>query len=360
MRYTTACLYSIQALISALFFYSSVLSAEENTSQQDAVQRIVGITVSSAESLKFYPSRNAPAKTVSLNTSKIPAQTIAVVNRILVRVGDKIKSGDLVAELDCRETKFNLDGQNAQQELLQRKFEYEERQLKRGQLLEKNKNIGEAEFDALKTNFQVARAQLATQSAIKNNAQLRFQRCKIIAPFNGFVIRRIASEGEMINEGEPVIEMVESENLEVSGQISLSDSSSFEKANSFYFESSDKQYPLTNRILLPVVVNGTRSREARLNFIQESALAGVTGRIFWISTEAHIPAHLLQERNGSYGVFIAENNRVKFINIPEAQEGRPIPLGDETQWTNRLLVIDGRHGLINAQEVVIERAGANN
>ena len=118
MRSTTIYLYSFQALISALILYSSILSAAE---------KVVGVTVSSVESLKFYPSRNAPAKTESLNTSKIPAQTSAVVNRILVRVGDKIKSGDLLAELDCREAKFNLDGQNAQQELLQSKFEYEEK-----------------------------------------------------------------------------------------------------------------------------------------------------------------------------------------------------------------------------------------
>jgi RND family efflux transporter MFP subunit len=361
MRSTTIYLHSFQVPVAALLICSSILSAEE-ASYQDAAERIVGITVSSAESLMFYPTRNAPAKTESLNISKIPAQTSAVVNRIEVKVGDNVKSGDLLAELDCREAKFNLDSQTAQQELLQSKSSFEDRQLKRGLRLIKNKNIGEAEFDTLKTNSQVARAQLAAQSAATNNAQLRFQRCKIIAPFNGFVIRRIASVGEMIDEGKPVIEIVQSDNLEVSGQVSLTDSTSFEKADSFYFESSGKQYPLSNRILLPVVENGSRSREARLNFIQGAALTGVTGRLFWVSATAHLPAHLLQERDGSYGVFVVENNRVKFINIPESQEGRPVPLRDETQWTDRLLVIDGRHGLIHNQQVAVEepKIGVNN
>jgi len=167
------------------------------------------------------------------------------------------------------------------------------------------------------------------------------------------VNKRIASVGEMLSIGSPVLEIVELNNLEVSAEVSLLDSLSFTQASAFYFEATDKKYSLKKRILLPVVSNETRSREARLNFTSQSALPGVTGRLFWVSPQAHLPAHLLLERNGVYGVFILQDKLVKFIEINNAQEGRPIPLADQKQWHNRQLVIDGRHGLINNQQVTV-------
>jgi len=316
-------------------------------------QRSKGVTVSPSESLMFFPDRNAPAKTESLNQSMVPAQINAVVNQIMVKVGDIINQGEIVAQLDCREAKQDLAAQQAQQMQLQHLHQFAQRQLNRGKELKAHKSIGEAEFDNLETNLAVAYAQLLTQKAVGKNAALRVQHCNITAPFSGMVNKRIASVGEMLSIGSPVLEIVELNNLEVSAEVSLLDSLSFTQASAFYFEATDKKYSLKKRILLPVVSNETRSREARLNFTSQSALPGVTGRLFWVSPQAHLPAHLLLERNGVYGVFILQDKLVKFIEINNAQEGRPIPLADQKQWHNRQLVIDGRHGLINNQQVTV-------
>ncbi len=323
-------------------------------------ERSKGVTVSPAKSLVFFPSRNAPAKTESLNQSHLPAQINAVVIKIKVKVGDTIKQGETVAQLDCREAKQTLAAQQAQQMQLQHQFKFAQRQLNRGKELKNHKSIGEAEFDNLETNLAVAYAQLLAQKAIQESAELRVQHCNILAPFSGMVTKRIANVGEMLSIGAPVLVMVELDNLEVSAEVSLLDSLSFTDANSFYFQATGNKYQLKKRILLPVVSNETRSREARLNFTSQSALPGVTGRLFWVSPQAHLPAHLLLERNGVYGVFVLQDKNVKFIEINNAQEGRPIPLADQKQWQNRQLVIDGRHGLINNQQVTVIMSDDNN
>ncbi len=319
----------------------------------------ISVTVSPASSLVFFPGRNAPAKTESLNQSMVPAQIGAVVNQIKVKVGDIIKPGQTVAQLDCRVSKQNLATQQAQQMQLQHRNEYAQRQLKRGKELKTHKSIGEAEFDNLKTDLAIAHAQTLAQKAVLDSAILKVQHCNITAPYSGMVIKRIANVGEMLNIGSPVLEMIELNNLEVSAEISLLDSLSFTQASTFYFETSGRKYQLNKRILLPVVTNETRAREARLNFVNQSALPGVTGRLFWESPQGHLPAHLLQERNGVYGVFILQDKHVRFIEIDDAQEGRPIPLTDQSQWHNRQIIIDGRHGLINNQQVKVSRSDVN-
>ncbi len=330
-----------------------------STQAQQNLEHAKGVTVSPAKSLIFFPSRNAPAKTESLNQSHLPAQINAVVTKISVKVGDTIKQGETVARLDCREAKHNLAAQQAQQMQLQHQYKLAQRQLNRGKELREHKSISEAELDNLETNRAVAQAQLITQKALQESAILKVQYCHITAPFSGIVSKRIANVGEMLSIGAPVLEMVELGNLEVSAEVSLLDSLSFTDANSFYFQATGKKYPLNKRILLPVVSNETRSREARLNFTNQSALPGVTGRLFWITPQAHLPAHLLLQRNGVYGVFILQDKLVKFIEINNAQEGRPIPLADQNQWHNRQLVVDGRHGLINNQQVTVIQSDDN-
>lgn len=311
------------------------------------------ITTVPVQSIVFYPLRNAPAQTQSLNHSKIPAQVGALLNQILVRVGDNVTKGQSLATLDCTDVSLNVVAQQARQRQLKANYQFAQRQLKRGNNLAKRKTIGEVELDKINTNLLSLRAQLLAQKSVFDTALLNQQRCTVTAPFNGMVTKRLASEGEMVERGNPVIELVQLDNVEVAANVALGDSESYSQANAYYFESAGRRYPLANRILLPMVLDQTRSQEARLNFTEQLAMPGLTGRLFWISPTPHLPAHMLQLRQGKYGVFTVIDNLVEFIAIAQAQEGRPIPIIDDEQWLNRQLVDEGRHGLIDGQQVVI-------
>jgi RND family efflux transporter MFP subunit len=315
------------------------------------------ITTVSVQSIAFYPLRNAPAQTQSLNHSKIPARVGALLNKILVRVGDKVTKGQPLAALDCTDVSLNVVAQQAQHQQLKANYQFAQRQLRRGNNLAKRKTIGEVELDQINTNLLSLRAQLLAQKSALDNALLNQQRCTVIAPFSGMVTKRLANEGEMVERGNPVIELVQLDNVEVAANIALGDSESYSQANAYYFESAGRQYPLANRILLPMVLDRTRSQEARLNFTEQPAIPGLTGRLFWLSPTPHLPAHLLQLRQGKYGVFAVVGNLVEFIVIAKAQEGRPIPITDDEQWLQRQLVEAGRHGLIDGQQVIVTDNG---
>lgn len=338
------------AVISGLTLISTEVFAVSNGQSEPTLSRITTVSV---KSLAFYPSRNAPAQTQSLNHGKVPAQVSALINQILVRVGDRVIKGQRLAVLDCSDVKLNVVAQQAQHRQLKANYQFAQRQLKRGNNLAKRKTIGEVELDQINTNLLSLHAQLLAQKAALDNALLNQQRCTVTAPFSGMVTKRLANEGEMIERGRPVIELVQLDNVEVAANVALGDSESYSQANAYYFESAGQQYPLVNRILLPVVLDRTRSREARLNFTEQLAMPGLTGRLFWLSPTPHLPAHMLQLRQGKYGVFAVVDNQVEFIPIAKAQEGRPIPIMDDEQWLNRQLVDEGRHGLIDGQQVTV-------
>ncbi|WP_168204310.1 efflux RND transporter periplasmic adaptor subunit [Aliikangiella coralliicola] len=337
--------------MSALITTRSVSAFEESQN----TKLTTSVTTQAFESLRFNPSRNAPAKVESLNRSRIPAEVGAVVSRLTAKVGKIVEAGELLAELDCRDFELNFQVQSAQLEQLKIQQEFEQREVKRGEKLLKRKNLGEAELDRRKTILQTTQAQALAQQASVNRALLEKSRCKILAPFAGVVISRLASEGEMIEKGAPVIELVQTDELEVSANIALSDEVSFVGANQYYLEANSQNYPVKVRQLTAAVVDSARSREARLVFLDKSTLPGVIGRLVWRSPTPHLPAHLLQKRGEQFGVFISNDSNAHFIAIPEAQEGRPIPILDESQWSGAQLIIDGRHGLQDKQKISIKK-----
>jgi len=340
--------------ITILFLNSaSFAKAAQLENKNTEIKSAVGVTTSDIQSLVFYPKRNAPAKVEVLNQSKIPARISAVLNSLLVRVGDSFNAGDVLAILDCRESDFGVVSNESLQKQLKANYDFETRQLIRGKKLAKQNTIGEAELDRLRTTVALADAQLAAQESSLKRALLNQKYCSITAPYRGIVTRRLASEGEMLAVGSPVLESIELDNTEISASIPLNDAKSFESAKNYQFESNGEAYALNKRTLLPVVLNQSRSREARLHFSEQQATAGATGRLFWSSPIQHLPANLLQERNGQRGIFVVNGDKAKFVAIEGAQEGRPILLEDFSFWQQQIIILDGRHGLINGQQVLI-------
>lgn len=309
-----------------------------------------------ASELTFYPSRSAPAKVIPLNHSVIPSEISALITNIHVDVGQKVKKGQLLTSLDCRNNQLIKKSENAKVSSLKNQLAFDDREAKRGKKLALNKNIGDAELDRRETQLLNTQAQLITQKAAFALAKLNVKRCEIKAPFNGVITQRIASVGNMIDIGKPVIKMLEVENSQVSALIANADMASFQQAQKYSFISNDIIYPLSFSALVPLINDNARSQEARFTLLNNLAIAGSNGRLIWQSPYPFLPAHLLLLRNKVYGFFIIENNTAKFISVENAEEGRPIPLNIAE---DSLIIVEGRHGLSDGDSVRVISAKNN-
>ena len=108
-----------------LFLTPSLLAVDKSAA-------LAHVTVVSVNSLLFYPSHNAPARVQSLNHSKIPAQISAVIERIAVRVGDKVKLGQALVVFDCAQPSLNVAVQQAQQQQLNTQYLFQQRRMEGG------------------------------------------------------------------------------------------------------------------------------------------------------------------------------------------------------------------------------------
>lgn len=88
-----------------LLFGSAVLATVPAVAEE---RPPVPVTTARLSDVVFLPVRTAPATAVSLNDAQVSAEIGGVLMALPVKVGDRVKEGDVVAQVDCREPEIAL------------------------------------------------------------------------------------------------------------------------------------------------------------------------------------------------------------------------------------------------------------
>jgi RND family efflux transporter MFP subunit len=114
-----------------------------------------------------------------------------IVERVLVDAGDRVRKGQLLAELKRTEVDAAVAQANEAAEKARRDLE-------RGQRLRRDEVATEEQVENLTTAYKVA---LANLQAARFNAQF----ARIVAPADGVVFERLVEDGELVQAGQPVV-----------------------------------------------------------------------------------------------------------------------------------------------------------
>lgn len=308
-----------------------------------------GVTVQPLGDLAVFPEMSAPATVESPNDSNLGAEITAVIAEIPVSVGQAVKAGDVLVRLDDHDYRLAVIQAQAALEAAQARLRLAEFQLAsvralagQGSASEELLNMRQAERDA-------QQAELASRQAALESAQRNLERTRVRAPFAGVVVSRPGKVGERLGIGEPLVRLVQRDGLEVSARVRESDIASLVSARQIEFQGNAGRFPLRLRVITPVVDTQVRTREARLTFVKDSPLPGSPGRLSWRDNVPHLPAHLIQRRNGALGVFTVRDGKASFVVLDHAQEGRPVAVASLPSDTR--LAVEGRHRLQDGDAV---------
>jgi len=316
-----------------------------------ARESMSSITTAPLGELLFHPEYSAPATTLSLNNSRISAETAGRIRQIPVKVGDQVAKDDLLVELECRDNRLRRRQAESILKGAEARLTLARRQRERTQSLRKDRNVSEELLNQREADVRTAAAERMNRIAALEKAQLDEARCQVRAPFSGIVMERLAGEGEWVNIGQPLVQLLDNQRLEVSAQVPVNRVDSLRNALAPRFE-SDHRYPLRLRRILPVVETRGRYREARLEFSAAKALPGSAGRLVWSSSAAVLPADLIERRGDTLGVFLLRAGKARFHPLPDALEGQPARVDLPTE---SLLIIEGRQGLSDGDPVVVRQ-----
>ena len=320
--------------------YSFAISAIAQTS----------VSVMPLSELATYPNRFAPATVVSLNEPMLSAQITAQIERVPVRVGDMVTTGQTLVELDCDDYVLGRESALASLESAQARYELAQKNLERNQSLIANQLISIENLDSSRVNLDALSAEVkATRASLELN-QLYESRCQIKAPFDALVLERLASVGQLAAPGTAVARILDLDSLEISAQIFSDDAEQFNQNLELKFESNGKTYPVKLNNLVAALNSVTRNREARLQFIGPSALPGSSGKIYWNDPRPHLPPAYTIERDGNLGFFVLNGRTAKFQILQGAQQGRSNPVNLPT---NTMVIVEHYAGLRDGDVVSV-------
>ena len=181
-----------------LVFISTGCSKKEEVVKVDEVRPVKTIVVTAPDAGGI---RNFPGRVDANRKAELAFRVSGQVQELLVKEGDSVSQGDIIAKLDPTDFQITVNDKKAL-------FTRASNDYTRGQKLVKDGHISKMDFDKLEASFLSTKADLNLASQ-----QLAYTELK--APFSGTVARRHIQNFEEIQAKQNIIALNDNDILEV-------------------------------------------------------------------------------------------------------------------------------------------------
>ena len=150
----------------------------------------------------------------ALQHAQLAAGAPGEVRRVLVRVGDRVKKGDLLVEVDPSLATARMRAASASKEAGSAQLERAERDAER--LSVAGPDIAaRAEIEQATSERKRASAERGRLTAAEAEARAQLGRHRVTAPFDGVVAARHVDPGDWVDPGVEVIDLIDDRDVEV-------------------------------------------------------------------------------------------------------------------------------------------------
>jgi RND family efflux transporter MFP subunit len=267
-------------------------------------------------------------------TSKITGR----VQRVYVNVGDFVKRGELIAELEDLELQQQVRRAEATQAVVKATFEQRQAELtnakadlERARQLMNDGLISRQEFEAKQTGYRVVQAQVQlTQAqgeqalAELNELKIRLEQLKVHAPINGQVAQRYVDVGALVTPQTPVARIVNLSTMVTMANVPEREVAKLRVGNRAIVRVDafgDHEFSGFVARVSPVLDAATRTALVEVeipnpaNDLKAEMFARVTLDLGTMRDAVLIPRQALIYRGQQPGVFILEGDRPRFREI---------------------------------------------
>lgn len=121
------------------------------------------------------------------------------IDKIYVQEGDRVEEGQLLAELDTKAIRLQLEAAKAGLAVAEANYNDAQKNMERMERLKQEKAVSDQQYEKVRLAYEAAEAQLQQARAALNLAQHSLGVSLMKAPFSGIVASRNAEVGDVIN-----------------------------------------------------------------------------------------------------------------------------------------------------------------
>jgi RND family efflux transporter MFP subunit len=313
--------------------------------------RVFRPTVDATEIMLVSPAQSqidltSTGYVVALKKSKVGAKVNGRMARLLVKEGDSVKAGQLIAELEdseqlslIRSAKSKVLAAKARAELARANLAETKVQAERQKTLAEKNAAPKATADdlfmharSLEESLKAAEAESVSSEAEVESLNVTLQQMRVSSPMAGTVIEKISDAGELVGPGQnPIVEMADFDSLVVETDVPESRLHHVKVGGPCeivldaypgrrYRCEAKEIVPRVNRskATVPVRVTFVDARDgvfpdmaARVSFLQQALDADA------MKEPPHlvVPDNAVAERAGGKVVFVLDGDQVRMTSI---------------------------------------------
>ncbi|HVN30129.1 MAG TPA: efflux RND transporter periplasmic adaptor subunit, partial [Candidatus Binataceae bacterium] len=183
-----------------------------------APQKMV-VAVATAREQDMMRTAQAQGALFPKEKAVLASEVMGAMANIYADMGDQVKAGQVLAQIDPREYQLRLDSAQAQFEQAQARRANAEANFQRMSELNKQHLIAAQQFDQTSAEMRMAEADADAAEKQVGIARKKLGDTFIKAPFNGWVQQRMVSLGEHVGEGTPLYQLIATDPIKLRAPI---------------------------------------------------------------------------------------------------------------------------------------------
>jgi len=203
---------------------ASTFAADDKTADKAAPQPALTVTVAQASSHRLTQQVSANGSVAAWQEAIVSAEANgARLARILVAIGNPVKRGQVMAELDSSMVSADLAQTKAAVAEAQATLAEAQANAQRARSLQGSDALSQQQISQYLTAERTAQARLEAQRAAQKVQELRLKQMQILAPDDGVVSARTATLGAVVAPGQELFRLIRKNRLEWRAEVAAND-----------------------------------------------------------------------------------------------------------------------------------------
>lgn len=274
-------------------------------------------TTSVNELLRPVTTQMFVGQLVGRYNSKLGFRVSGKIAARFVEVGQSVKAGDVLYELEPEDFDLQLATATANERAADAAVIQAQQEEQRMADLVKKRTVSQSEYDNIKLLLD---SSVAKQTAARKQTELAQRQksyTRLVAESDGIVTAIQAEVGQVVTNGDSVLEVVRSDELEIEVNLpeQFTDRSRIEYTDVCFWSHPDKRLKLRLRELSPLADLGARTFRARYGFVDTINTPKHDGDSWMIRD---VPVKLGMTAN----VFFGQSSGTPLVAIPATSVGQ--------------------------------------
>jgi len=206
-------IHNLQRFLTLIFLFCLLIGCGDNEPKKKSNKKEIYITTSKVILTIFEDKESAIGSIEGIIDPTVSAEISGSVIKLYARTGSAVTKGDLLADIDNKNYKYELTLARAEVRRLKTRLVTQEKNYERNQKLVEKKFISSNALDAILSEKNETSEELKVALSKRDMAQSSFDKTKIYAPISGRIEKQIPSIGDFLKVGDPVFQVVNNKKL---------------------------------------------------------------------------------------------------------------------------------------------------